>query len=650
MNIRPGFIFFISVAMAFSLVVITPAQPVHASTLIVNTLTDEFDFSCVDGDCSLRDAIFAAGVSGDVITFSVTGIIPLTLGELTIGKDITITGPGADLLTISGEDTFRVFFINNPTSIVTITGVTIANGKVTDDDGGGIRNHGTLTLDQVTIDNNTAAVGTSLIVDGGGVHNTNTLTITNSLLINNEANFTGGAISHVGTSLNISNVTINDNYVAGLGGGGIGGGIASINSGTLTMDAVSITSNIAKTAGGLYINNMNQFEMTNSLVYSNEATDNIGGVGVSGVVGIYTIRNSTISKNRQTTSSIGQAGGLEVNGPITANLDHVTITNNLVVGTGGGAGIFASGSPTVNIQNSIVALNTASNSSDDDCNGTINSLDYNLIQDADGNCIITGTTTNNITNQDPLLNPLADNGGATRTHSLQAGSPALNVIPNSVNGCGTTFTTDQRGESRPQGSNCDIGAFEDTLKFTLALKSENTNDGWILESAETSGNGGTLNSTATNFNLGDDAANKQYRAILHFDTSSLPDNAVIISATLQIKKQGVVGSNPFNLLGDLKASVRKPSFGTTNLALADFKSMPGKNNVATFGTTPVSNWYSALLNNAGRVYINRTGTTQFRLAFTLDDNNDNGADLMKFFSGNAGAANRPQLVIQYYIP
>jgi CSLREA domain-containing protein len=650
MNIRSGFIFLTSIAMAFSLVVITPVQPVHASTLIVNTLNDEADFSCVDGDCSLRDAIFAAGVSGDVITFSVTGTIPLTLGQLTISKDITISGPGAGLLTISGEDDFRVFFIDNSTSIVTISGLTIANGKVTDDDGGGVRNHGTLTLDQVTIDNNTAAVGASFFVDGGGVHNTNTLTITNSLLINNEANFTGGAISNVGPSLNISNVTINDNYVAGLGGGGIGGGIASINSGTLTMDAVSITSNIAKNAGGMYINNMTQFEMSNSLVYSNEAADNIGGVWVSGVAGIYTIRNSTISKNSQTTSSIGQAGGLWVDGPVTANLDHVTITDNVAVGTGGGAGIFISGAPTVNIQNSLVALNAASNSSDDDCNGTINSLDYNLIQDADGNCTITGSTTNNITNQDPLLNPLADNGGATQTHSLQSTSPALNVIPNSVNGCGTTFTTDQRGISRPQGSSCDMGAFEDIVTFTLTVKSVDTNDGWILESTETSGNGGTLNSATTTFNLGDDAANKQYRAILHFDTSSLPDNAVITSATLKIKKQGVMGTDPFTILGDLKASVRKPAFGAATLTVSDFKSAPGKNNVATFGNTPVSNWYSALINNTGRVYINRLGTTQFRLAFTTDDNNDNGADLMKLYSGDAAAGNRPQLVIEYYLP
>jgi hypothetical protein len=67
--------------------------------------------------------------------------------------------------------------------------------------------------------------------------------------------------------------------------------------------------------------------------------------------------------------------------------------------------------------------------------------------------------------------------------------------------------------------------------------------------------------------------------------------------------------------------------------------------------TPVSNWYSALLNAAGRAYVNRTGTTQFRLRFATGDNDDNGADYMKFFSGNVTTASaRPTLIIEYYVP
>jgi hypothetical protein len=73
--------------------------------------------------------------------------------------------------------------------------------------------------------------------------------------------------------------------------------------------------------------------------------------------------------------------------------------------------------------------------------------------------------------------------------------------------------------------------------------------------------------------------------------------------------------------------------------------------VGTFGTTPSSGWYSVTLLNTAYPYINLTGTTQFRLRFKLDDNDDNGADYIKFFSGNYGTAtDRPVLVIQYYVP
>jgi len=185
---------------------------------------------------------------------------------------------------------------------------------------------------------------------------------------------------------------------------------------------------------------------------------------------------------------------------------------------------------------------------------------------------------------------------------------------------------------------------------TLILRSVGVNDGWILESTETSGAGGTLNNAATTFNLGDAIADKQYRAILHFDTSTLPDTAIITSAIFKIKKQGLAGTDPFTILGALRADMLKPAFGAATLELADFKSAAGKNNVATFGVTPVSNFYSAIVNNTGRVYINRTGTTQVRLRFLTDDNDDNGNDFMKFYSGNAGAANRPQLVVEYYVP
>jgi hypothetical protein len=185
---------------------------------------------------------------------------------------------------------------------------------------------------------------------------------------------------------------------------------------------------------------------------------------------------------------------------------------------------------------------------------------------------------------------------------------------------------------------------------TSVVKSVGAQDGWVLESSETSGMGGTINSAATTLNLGDNAADRQYRAILHFNTSALPDNAVITSAVLKIKSLDVTGTNPFNILGSLKVDMRKPAFGTSALTLSDFKSAPGKKAVATFGVNSLNSWYSAILNNAAKNYINRNGTTQFRLYFTIDDNNDNGNDFIKFHSGNAAAANQPKLIIEYYVP
>jgi hypothetical protein len=188
------------------------------------------------------------------------------------------------------------------------------------------------------------------------------------------------------------------------------------------------------------------------------------------------------------------------------------------------------------------------------------------------------------------------------------------------------------------------------INKTLTYKSDGANDGWILESSETSGVGGTMNSSTTTFNIGDDAAKKQYRAILHFDTSSLPDNATITKVTLKIKKQGLAGTDPFTILGGLLVDMRKPSFGAIALSLTDFQTAAGRTAIATFDPTPVSNWYSAVLNASGKNYVNKTGTTQFRLRFATDDNNNAIADFMKFFSGNAGSGSRPQLIVEYKVP
>ncbi len=190
-----------------------------------------------------------------------------------------------------------------------------------------------------------------------------------------------------------------------------------------------------------------------------------------------------------------------------------------------------------------------------------------------------------------------------------------------------------------------------TINKTFNLTSIGANDGSILESSEFSNVGGTMNSTATTFTLGDDLEDKQHRSILHFNTASIPAAAVITGVTLKIKRSSTYGANPFTILGGLLVDIRKPYFGpAATMALNDFYLAASKSAAATFGSTPVSGWYQAILGNANIVYINRTGTTQFRLRFATDDNDNRVPDFIKFYSGNASASSRPKLVINYYIP
>jgi hypothetical protein len=176
-------------------------------------------------------------------------------------------------------------------------------------------------------------------------------------------------------------------------------------------------------------------------------------------------------------------------------------------------------------------------------------------------------------------------------------------------------------------------------------------DGWILESGENSKAGGTLDRNATTLNVGDDQKDRQYRSILSFDTSSLPNNAVVVSAQLKVKRQDVVGTDPFGTHGALVSEIRNGPFGsTTPLQLLDFSSLASPGAVRDQFATLTSSWYAAQLSNANLIFINKVGTTQFRLLFSKDDNDDLSPDYIKFFSGNSTDENKPELIVTYYLP
>jgi hypothetical protein len=188
------------------------------------------------------------------------------------------------------------------------------------------------------------------------------------------------------------------------------------------------------------------------------------------------------------------------------------------------------------------------------------------------------------------------------------------------------------------------------VPVTVSFRSTGLHDGWVLESGESTTAGGTLDSTSTVINIGDGTMDKQYRSILSFNTSSLPDAIVITAVKLKIKQNGFVGSNPFTILGNLRIDIKKKFFGSTkSLVAGDFQATPSKASVGIFNSTPVNNWYSAFISSIGYPYINTLGTTQFRLYFSKGDNDDFGADYMKFFSGNYSVTTaRPILTITYY--
>ena len=181
--------------------------------------------------------------------------------------------------------------------------------------------------------------------------------------------------------------------------------------------------------------------------------------------------------------------------------------------------------------------------------------------------------------------------------------------------------------------------------------SQAANDGWILESTPTSNVGGTQNSSATTFNVGDDPNNKQYRSILSFNTASIPDTAVVTSAQLKIRIQGVAGTDPFATFGNLLVDIRNGHFGNSiGLELADFSAAASPSTYQDHISAITYNWYGVNLSVANLGLMSKIGVTQFRLRFSLSSDNDKIADYDKFYSGNAPTGYQPQLIITYYVP
>jgi PKD repeat protein len=176
-------------------------------------------------------------------------------------------------------------------------------------------------------------------------------------------------------------------------------------------------------------------------------------------------------------------------------------------------------------------------------------------------------------------------------------------------------------------------------------------DGWVYESRAGSGVGGGISATGTGssaLRAGDDIQNRQYKFILSFDTSALPDSATVQGATLFLTRGGTSGQNPFNTHGPLYVDIMNGTFGKAALEKGDFEAKAHAEQVATIDNQGGSGTlYKIDLSNAVN-HINKTGRTQLRVYFDVDNNGDGGYDYAGFYSSdNSNSARHPLLVITY---
>jgi len=405
--------------------------------------------------------------------------------DITIDRNLTIEGAGADVTIVDGQNLGRVFLVSGtPAPVVAMSGITVRNGytdqgggvfndeqctltmtdctvsgNTADWGGGGISNYyeSTLTMTNCTVSGNTAAGGS----DGGGILNasTSTLTMTDCTVSGNTAGWLGGGIfNYMWCTLTMTNCTVSGNTA-----GWAGGGIRNSSGCTLTMTDCTVSGNTAVWQGGGICNiEVSTLTMTDCTVSGNTASGWAGGGILNYDECTLTMTGSTVSGN----TALDYGGGIFNNDMCTLTMTNCTVSGNTASSVDSvGGGIYNYYTSTLALTNCTVSGNSA-----DYCGG-IHNYNYNSPDQCTLTCTIVygndGRVSDDnvcgphlateciVDNPDPRLGPLQDNGGPTQTQALLPGSAAIDRC---VNNC--TVTTDQRGVPRPQGDHCDIGAYE----------------------------------------------------------------------------------------------------------------------------------------------------------------------------------------------
>jgi hypothetical protein len=454
-----------------------------------------------DGKTSLRAAVMEANALAEIAnitlpagtyTFSIAGRgeDKAATGDLDVTRNLTIRGASSATTIIDAAGLDRVFQVLRGVTL-TLQDLTVRGGNVTGgDDGGGVFTSGTLVLNNVVITDNHATHGFG---DGGGVYGdeSSSLQISGTLITNNEAKRTGGGI-HAGGTISVTQNSQIIGNKADLGGGlfkrdsktagvldstnlsrniaRLGAGVH--NTGELVIRDVVIAENRGAELGGGIFHQFGKLDIARTTIRDHGDNTNKGasrnGGGIYTLNGQISISASTISGNSAgidgggifafdsnvslINSTISGNEAVEVGGGILhknggLSVEHVTVTANKA-GTSGG-GIASAGA--TSFLNSILAGNTAPAAPDGTntirgVSGTAVSGGGNIVGNNASftlNTRIDDVTGTPLSPVDPILAPLSDNGGPTRTHALLPGSPAIDYV------AAINVVADQRGTTRP---------------------------------------------------------------------------------------------------------------------------------------------------------------------------------------------------------
>jgi CSLREA domain-containing protein len=426
-----------------------PVAAASAETITVNSLADDGG----GANTTLREAITAANTGAadlDIINFQtgLTGTITLGGSQLLVTDSLDVQGPGAGILTVSGDDASRVFAAGSPTEIpFTLSGLTITEGYGDGQNGGAIAVEGRVDLtveDCVVSNSKTVAESPSAYNLGGGIY------------------------ASEGQSAGGGDIAVIDSIVSGNeadGGAASGGGIYTEFVASTYISGSRFTGNVATTeddyGGGGAISGTafeEPFEITGSTIDGNSTNGRGGGVYTYGgtvEIDTVTIFGNTAGKNGGGIDMTRRSGGFGGTGV----LSNSTIAGN-TASNGGGIRRNTNNRPVVT--NTIVADNTATTTNNPQANVQGNwQGSFNLLETAPAGFVET-VAGSNIIGQDPQLGLFQDNGGAHPTQKPAVAGPAVDK--------GTGTGQDQRGNNRPVdapaianaagGNGNDIGAVE----------------------------------------------------------------------------------------------------------------------------------------------------------------------------------------------